>query len=552
MSAPGGMRRNDHLRAGAPAVSPEAVRLALRTHREIALVDVRSEARFAEGHPLFAASLPLGWLMVEVLDRIPRRATPLVVYGDGEDDAQTAASRLTGLGYHDVALLENGLEGWRASGGELFSDVNVPSKAFGELVNTVARTPSVDAQELRALLNDGADVVVVDVRRFEEFHTMSIPTATSVPGAELVMRIGAVAPEPTTLVVVNCAGRTRSISGAQSLINAGVPNRVKALRNGTIGWTLAGLTLDHGRDPRPTEPSPVVVRRAAQAAHELARRAGVRHADIHDLRALEEGGRRTVYRFDVRSPEEFAAAHLVGFRSAPGGQLVQETDYFAPVRGAVIALVDDERVRANMTGSWLAQMGWDVVVVEEGMPTGIATETGAWTPTLPPLPEVPRVDAARLETWLANGSARVVDVDTSARFRAGHIPGAVWVMPPALPSADVLDRLGRPSRIILTSTDGTTAAFVADDLPDIAGTNVAVLTGGTEGWARYGRPLAVGPEGLLSAPLDVYRRPYEGTDVTPEAMRAYLEWEYGLVDQLERDGTHSFSVLTPEGRISRS
>jgi rhodanese-related sulfurtransferase len=531
--------------------SPEAVRLALRTHREIALVDVRSEARFAHGHPLFAASLPLYRLMVEVLDRIPRRATPLVVYGDGEDDAQAAVARLTSLGYHDVALLENGLEGWRSSGGELFLDVNVPSKAFGELVDTIARTPAVDAQELCALLDGGADVVILDARRFEEYHTMSIPTATSVPGAEMVMRIGAVAPDPATLVVVNCAGRTRSIIGAQSLINAGVPQRVKALRNGTIGWTLAGLALDHGRDRRPTEPNSDEVRRASMAAQELARRAGVRRADLHDLPSLEEGGRRTVYRFDVRSPEEYARAHLVGFRSAPGGQLVQETDFFAPVRGAMIALVDDEGVRANMTGSWLAQMGWDVVVVDQGVTTGEATETGTWTPTLPPLPEVPWVDASGLETWLGTGSARVVDVDTSTRFRAGHVPGAAWVLPPALPSADVLDRLGRPSRVVLTSTDGTMAAFVADDLPDIAGTDVTVLTDGTEGWARSGRPLAVGSDGLLSPPLDVYRRPYEGTDVTPDAMQAYLEWEYGLVDQLERDGTHSFRVLTSDG-ISRS
>ncbi len=42
---------------------------------------------------------------------------------------------------------------------------------------------------------------------------------------------------------------------------------------------------------------------------------------------------------------------------------------------------------------------------------------------------------------------------------------------------------------------------------------------------------------------DRYRRPYEGTDNSAEAMQAYLEWEYGLVDQLARDGTHGFRVL---------
>ena len=50
---------------------------------------------------------------------------------------------------------------------------------------------------------------------------------------------------------------------------------------------------------------------------------------------------------------------------------------------------------------------------------------------------------------------------------------------------------------------------------------------------------------LLSPALDVYRRPYEGTGIDPAVMQAYLDWEYGLVAQLERDGTHGFWVLTP-------
>jgi rhodanese-related sulfurtransferase len=534
-------RRRSSIAGG--AVSSEAVRQSLLERREIALLDVRPEGRFAAGHPLFAASFPLDRLMVDVLDRIPRPATPLAVYGDTEDDALVAASRLARLGYRTVSVLENGLDGWRSSGGELFVDVNVPSKAFGELVEATARTPSVEATDLRAMLDGAADVVVVDARRFEEYRTMSIPSATSVPGAELALRISAVAPDPATLVVVNCAGRTRSIIGTQSLINAGVPNPVKALRNGTIGWSLAGLTLDHRRERRPPAPQAAAVHRASVRARRLAGKVGVRHPGLHDLPSLTEGGGRTVYRFDVRSPEEYAVAHLAGFRSAPGGQLVQETDWFAPVRGAVVALVDDDGVRANMTGSWLAQMGWDVVVIEPGMAAG-ATETGAWTPTLPPLPAVAAVDPAQLETRLGAGGTCVVDVDTSTRFRAGHVPGATWVTPSALPTADVLDRLGRPSRIILTSGDGTLATFAAAELPQITGTEVAVLLDGTEGWARSGRPLVGGPDGILSPPLDVYRRPYEGTDVGRDAMQAYLEWEYGLVAQLARDGTHGFNVLT--------
>ena len=133
---------------------------------------------------------------------------------------------------------------------QLFSGVNVPSKAFGEFVEHESGTPSISAQELNALMQSGTDMVVLDSRPYDEYSRVSIPTGVNVPGAELVLRVHDIAPKPETLVVVNCAGRTRSIIGAQSLINAGVPNRVVALRNGTMGWNLAGFTPDSGKDRR--------------------------------------------------------------------------------------------------------------------------------------------------------------------------------------------------------------------------------------------------------------------------------------------------------------
>ncbi|HEX4291228.1 MAG TPA: rhodanese-like domain-containing protein, partial [Trebonia sp.] len=352
-----------------PAKTPRSVRQALLARTEIALLDVRHESRFATGHPLFAASFPLGHLEAQAVERLPRRAVPIVVYGDGADDAGAAARRLDELGYTDVSLLDGGLAGWTADHGELFQDVNAPSKAFGELVAEAAGTPSLAAGEVAALLRRAAGaappVVIVDARRFDEYATMSIPTAISVPGAELALRVRALAPDPRTTVVVNCAGRTRSIIGAQSLINAGLPNRVAALRNGTIGWTLAGLDLDHGQARRAPDVSPELAREAEAAAWAVAGRAGVRRIGGDEPPRLDEG-QRTVYRFDVRTPQEYEGGHRPGYRSAPGGQLVQETDWYAPVRGALIVLDDDGGGRAAMTGSWLAQMGWEVAVAGAG------------------------------------------------------------------------------------------------------------------------------------------------------------------------------------------
>ena len=59
-----------------------------------------------------------------------------------------------------------------------------------------------------------------------------------------------------TTVVINCAGRTRSIIGTRLLQRMGVEN-VVGLENGTAGWVLAGYQLEYGADrldlPEPTD-----------------------------------------------------------------------------------------------------------------------------------------------------------------------------------------------------------------------------------------------------------------------------------------------------------
>ena len=64
-------------------------------------------------------------------------------------------------------------------------------------------------------------------------------------------------------------------------------------------------------------------------------------------------------------------------------------------------------------------------------------------------------------------------------------------------------------------------------------------------WVAAGAPLEPGEANLLSLRIDRYRRPYEGTDAPREAMQGYLDWEFGLVAQLGRDGSHHFKVLAP-------
>ena len=518
------------------------VRNKLLNKEEIAFLDVREEDPHAQEHPLFAANIPLSRIEIDAYGKLPRKNVSIVTLDDGGGDAELAAQRLMNLGYTDVSVFEGGIQGWKRSGGELFRDVNVPSKSFGELVESKRHTPSLSAQEVKKLLDDKEDVVVVDVRRFDEYNTMSIPSGISVPGAELVLRLPELAPNPKTKIIVNCAGRTRSIIGTQSLINAGIPNEVNALRNGTIGWTLAGQELDKGQSRRFKEVSESTASEASNRARSVADRANVKRTTLAEIEKWKSQAERTTYFFDTRTPEEYEAGHLPGFRSVPGGQLVQETEMVAPVRGARIVLADpSSSVRANMPASWLAQMAWDVYVLD-GLKISDLSETGPWKAPLPTLPQVQFVDAATVSHWLKTDSNTIaVDFSTHANYVKGHIPGSWYALRSQL--ADAIKKIPQVDRYVLSSTPSQLSLFIAQEFQALSKSEVLVLEGGNAAWTAVGLELETGPSRLASPPLDRYKRPYEGTSVDPAAMQAYLDWEFGLVEQLGKDGTHHFWVL---------
>ena len=518
------------------------VRSRLLQRQEIALIDVREEAPHAEGHPLFAANFPLSRIELDAYTKLPRHDAPIVTFDNGEGQAVLAAQRLATLGYRDVAVFDGGLSAWKAAGGELFIDVNVPSKAFGELMESVCHTPSFSAQEVKAMIDDGADMVVVDVRRFDEYQTMSIPTGVNVPGAEVVLRVPDLAPNPDTQIIVNCAGRTRSMIGTQSLINAGLPNPVAALRNGTIGWLLAQQQLHFGRSRTFGDTPAASVEQARQRARAVADQAGVRRVGQGELADWAKQDGRTTYFFDVRDFAAYRKGHPPGFYPIPGGQLVQETEMYAPVRGARIVLVDDDGARANMSASWLAQMAWEVYVVD-GLQADSFCEAGPWQPRLPALPEVEQINLEVLGQWLQAEDVVVVDMARHAVFKKGHIPGAWYLLRSRL--TEDASKLPAAARYVVTSADGLLAQLVAPELAVCIPGDVYVLSGGTRSWGQAGLDMESGEDNLASPPIDRYQRPYEGIAAPREAMQGYLDWEFGLIAQLRRDGTHHFQPLAP-------
>ena len=529
--------------------SPQEVRVMLRDGAEIALIDVREEGVFAEeGHPFFANSVPLSRLELMIGELVPRKSTRIVVLDggpgalDGEDLAERAAARLAAMGYRDLAIMAGGARGWGAAGSELFTGINVPSKAFGELVEHRCKTPHIAAAELKRRLDAGEEVLIVDSRPLAEFRNMSIPGAFDCPGAELVYRVPDRLQSPESLVIVNCAGRTRSIIGAQSLRNAGLANPVMALENGTMGWELAGLELARGRDDSLPPPSPAGLAHSRALADQVAKRFGIQRVDDAALaRFAGEAEARTLYIFDVRSPEEYARGHLAGARSAPGGQLVQATDVYMATRYARIVLVDDDGVRAVMTGSWLSQMGWPEVYALDGGLAGRKLVQGAAAPVIPELERATAatIAPAELKTLLDNAEAAVIDLAPSIAYEAGHIPGAWFAVRARL--ARSLDRVPRRRLLVLTSPDGRLARLAAAELAASGFSEIRVLDGGTNAWRAAGLPLAIGREAMADTPNDCWRRPYDPY-AGAGARERYLRWEIELVHQIEREGDVGFRI----------
>ncbi len=507
---------------------------------EVALLDAREERVFAARHLLLAACVPLGRLEVTIGDCVPRRGARVVWCDDGEGLAAAAAARTVALGYGDVAVLAGGIAAWEAAGQPIYSGIHVPSKAFAEVVEHEAGTPWISAEQLNEWIEGGADIAVFDSRSYEEYHNNSIPTAVSCPGAELVHRFDDIVPSPDTTVVVNCGGRTRSIIGAQSLINAGVPNKVVSMKDGTMAWHLAGLPVQHGAERRPAEPSAAGLATARARAAAVAERSGIARIDQATLAAWRgEAAVRSLYVLDVRTPEEYAAGHLPGARSAPGGQLVQETDTYMATWGGRAVLIDDNGVRAAMTASWLQQMGWEVAILEDGLDGPL--ETGPWTATALGADAV-SVDAIEVGDLIAGGGL-VVDVEFSKRYGQGHIPGAWFAIRARF--AESVAGLPAAARYVVTSADGVLARYAAKDLAAVTETPVVALTGGTAAWAAAGQPLESGLTHLADETDDVQLTARELKENREEAMRAYLAWEIDLVNQMAADDDHRFQVITP-------
>jgi rhodanese-related sulfurtransferase len=439
---------------------------------------------------------------------------------------------LAALGFGDLTVMRGGAPAWAAAGFTLFKGVNLPSKTLGEMVKHAMSTPSISADDPKVAQASGADMIVLDGRTPEEYFAMSLPGARSCPNAELGYRVGALDVGPATRIVVNCAGRTRSIIGAQTLRNLGVQNEVVALRNGTQGWALAGFDLSHRCEPTPLpDLSASELEASRKNARNLISSAGIAVIDTDDLAVQRVGSDRTNYLFDVRTSEEYAAGHLPGAIHAPGGQLVQATDHWIAVRNARVVLCDDTGLRAATTALWLRGMGHQVAILDADASLG--AETG---PAGQAAVEVAMITPAEVAARLAAG-AILIDLSPSMTFRAAHISGARWSIRPRLSTLDIV----QASEILLAAPDPLIAAAAA---LEFTGIPVSMISGGPDDWRAAGLDVVASPDVPKDAEcIDYLFFVHDRHRGNLTAAQAYLDWETGLVGLLD---TQERAALRPE------
>ena len=521
-------------------IAPGELARLMQSSTPHALLDLREKAAYERGHIYRATSLPRRLLELRLPTLVPARATRLVVCDEDGRLAALALQTLGEMGYTDVRTLAGGLTAWRAERHPLVEGINVPSKVFGERALHECKTPQLTPHELRKRIERGDDLVIVDARTPEEYARACIPGAWSVPGGELVLRIAELVERPGTTIVVHCGGRTRSYIGAESLRRMQLPNPVVALENGTMGWELAGLTLERGAArwaPAPSARSRAV---ATLTAKRVATEDGLTFVSPEHLATrLAKREYENLYVLDVRTADEYGAGHVASAVWAPGGQAVQATDEYVAVRAASIVLVCDGFARSVMTGSWLRRMGFpDVAVLAGGLPAWIdaggAVETDH--PAVVPFGwEAARQRVARVEPGDL-GTGLILSVDQSDAYARGHVPGAHWLCRSRLEWTVGTLAPERQAPIVVTCADGFASTLAGATLTRLGHTAVSVLEGGTRAWAEAGLAVEGGRTRLADEPDDVVLKPYERGR---EAMERYLRWE----TDLDQDGRSRSRLL---------
>lgn len=512
--------------------SASEVKKLLSSSGEIAFIDVREVADYGRGHPFFVSHVPYSILEARIGLFVPCLKTPMMLLDADDGIAEKSAKYLEAMGYQNIIILKGGVKAWSDAGYALYEGISAPSKSFGEVVEHELGTKSITATELKKRMDAGDDnFILLDGRTPEEFHKMTIPGSTSCPNAELSLRYKAMMARPDQDIIVNCAGRTRSLIGAQTLNLLNLPNKIYALENGTMGWKLAGFELEYGaRRVYPEDIPDTVIVEARQKADRMIKDYDIPVIDNTQLKVWRQEKDKTCFMFDIRTREEYETGHVDGFRHAPGGQLVQATDQWFATRNAKIVLFDNHRIRAVMTAIWLKGMGHDAYVLDENS----VNEFVHIEEIEIDISGYDFIDAAGIAKL--DGPKTIIDIRPSADFREAHIDGAVWTIRPKLADIKV------EGQVVVIASELLSATFILKDL----GGNGLISLSEPDDWRKAGLIVISTPDCPTDAErIDFQFHTHGRHSGNLDHAREYLRWETGLIAQMDDQEKSTLIPLRP-------
>lgn len=514
----------------------ESFRSLYESEIEFAVIDPREEMLFARGHLFAATNMPLSKIELLAISSIPKKSTLIVLCDDDSGVAERAISTLVMLGYSNLKKLEGGLPFWQLQGGAVFSGVNVPSKSFGEVVEKELQTPRITSKELYSKISNKDDFLLLDARPLEEHVDYCIPGSISCPSSEMLLRVLSLDLEPDKEIIVHCAGRTRAIIGAQTLVDSGQFKSVRALENGTPGWEFEGYSLVRGDVEQIALPERLTDS-SARLSKEILEKWNIEKLDQKSLQNWISG-EGTRYLLDVRSIEEFKIGHLHGSTHAPGGQLIQTTERHLPVRNAHVTLIDSDGIRAVTTAVWLRRMGWKKVSVYqitddeliEGVASQFVIDEDEW------------ITAEEIIKHQTSGDDLVIcDLRASYQYRRNHILGSAFLTRENL--ADDIEAVNEKKLIVLLVDNLDYGAITLRDLHKL-GRTAKLLRGGIASWVENGLPMDNKSQWMLSRPVDCYLDPehFDDLQLRIRENHAYLNWEIALIDHIVGEPAAQFEL----------
>jgi glyoxylase-like metal-dependent hydrolase (beta-lactamase superfamily II)/rhodanese-related sulfurtransferase len=203
-------------------LTPEAVKkLAAHDHK---ILDVRPAASFGNGHVPASLNIGLGGQFASWAGTLIPMGTPIILVTDELAQVDEAVLRLARVGLETVkGYLGGGMLAWDTAGFK---------------VSIVAQIP---VDELKARLDEGSDLQLLDVRRPGEYANGHAPGAQNVQLSDLEKL--AVRFDPARPTAIICASGFRSSIATSILERRGFRSLFNVV-GGTSAWVSAGYPVE--------------------------------------------------------------------------------------------------------------------------------------------------------------------------------------------------------------------------------------------------------------------------------------------------------------------